>query len=84
MTVTTYAAVCFSFSFVFTRDLLTLQHTYSTYVFLGALVLRVFVCYVLLTCQNLAPQYKTTTFFQMYFQEKKNSYIRVNTVIHNS
>ncbi len=36
---------------------------------------------VLLTCQSLDPEYKTTAFFQMYFQEKKHSYIRVNTVI---
>ncbi len=34
---------------------------------------------VLLTCQSLNPEYKTTLFFQ-YFQEKKQSYIRVNTV----
>ncbi len=25
---------------------------------------------VLLTCQSLDPEYKTTVFFQMYFQEK--------------
>ncbi len=26
---------------------------------------------VLLTCQSLDPEYKTTVFFQMYFHEKK-------------
>ncbi len=36
---------------------------------------------MLLTCQSLDPEYKTTAFFQMYFQEKTSSYIRVNTVI---
>ncbi len=35
---------------------------------------------VLLTCQSLDPEYKMTAFFQMYFQEKTLSYIRVNTV----
>ncbi len=25
---------------------------------------------VLLTCQSVDPEYKTTTFFQMYFQKK--------------
>ncbi len=41
------------------------------YIFHGKLVLCVFgVVGVLLTCQSLDPEYKTTAFFQMYFQEK--------------
>ncbi len=37
---------------------------------------------VLLTCQNLEPDYKTTAFFKDIFQRKKTlSYIQVNTVV---
>ncbi len=43
MTVTTHATVSFSFSFVFTLDVLTLQNTHIVhYVFHGTVVLRVF------------------------------------------
>ncbi len=82
MTVTTPAAVSFSFSFVFTRDLYKHTH-YITYfmahLFYACLAPPIVVG-VLLTCQSVDPEYKTTAFFQMYFQEKKHSYIRVNTV----
>ncbi len=84
MTVTTHAAVSFSFSFsfVFTRDLynthcITYFMAHSFYAYLAPPIVVV----VLMTCQSQDPEYKTTAFFQMYFQEKKtSSYIRVNTV----
>ncbi len=70
MTVTTHAAVSFSFSCVFTRDLynthyITYFMAFSFYAFLAPPI----VVGVLLTCQSLDPEYKTTV-FQMYFQEK--------------
>ncbi len=70
MTVTTHAAA-FSFSFVLTRDLynthcITYFMAHSCYAFLAPPI----VVGVLLTCQSLDPEYKTTAFFQMYFQEK--------------
>ncbi len=49
---------------------------HSFYVYLAPPI----VVGVLLTCQSLDTEYKTTAFFQMYFQEKTLSYIRVNTV----
>ncbi len=39
---------------------------------IGTLVPHVFG--VLLICQNLEPEYKTTTFFQMHFQEENIIY----------
>ncbi len=71
MTVTTHATVSFSFSFVFTRDLynthyITYFMAHSFYAFLAPPI----VVGVLLTCQSLDPEYKTSVFFQMYFQEK--------------
>ncbi len=71
MTVATHAAVSFSFSFVFTRDLynthyITYFMAHSFYAYLTPPI----VVGVLLTCQSLDPEYKTTAFFQMYFQEK--------------
>ncbi len=76
MTVTTHAAVSFSFSFVFTRDLYNMHYitffmAHSLYACLAPPV----VVGVLLTCQRVDPEYKMTAFFQMYFQEKKNSLI---------
>ncbi len=73
--VTTRAAVSFSFSFVFTRDLynthyITYFMAHSFYAFLVPHI----VVGVLLTCQSLDPEYKTTALFQMYFQEKKVLY----------
>ncbi len=71
MTVTTHAAVSFSLSFVFTRDLYNTHYimyfmTHSFYAYLAPPI----VVGVLLTCQSLNPEYKTTAFFQMYLQEK--------------
>ncbi len=71
MTVTTHATVSFSFSFVFTRDLynthyITYFMAHSFYAYLAPPI----VVGVLLTCQNLDPEYKMTAFFQMYLQEK--------------
>ncbi len=67
MTVTTHVTISFSFSFVFTRDVLTLQHTVHRY-FLAhsfyAYLAPPIVVGVLLTCQSLDPEYKT------HFQEK--------------
>ncbi len=68
MTVTTHAAVSFSFSFVFTRDLYNTQYityfmAHSFYAFSAPPI----VVGVLLTCQTLDPDYKTTTFLQMHF-----------------
>ncbi len=82
MTVTTHAAVSFSFSFVFTRDLYNTHYiTYFMAHLFHACLAPPIVVGVLLLCQSLDPEYKTTAFFQMYFQEKTLSYIRVNTVI---
>ncbi len=81
MTVTTHAAVHFYFDFVFTLDLYSTHYiTYfmeqSFYAYLAPPI----VVGVLLTL-SLDPEYKTTKFFQMYFQFKKYIYyIRVNTV----
>ncbi len=50
---------------------------HSFYVYLAPPI----VVGVLLTCQSLDPEYKTTAVFQMYFQEKTLYYIRVNTVL---
>ncbi len=71
MTVTTHAAVSFSFSFVFTRDLykthyITYFMAHSFYAFLAP---PIFVG-VLLTCQSLDPEYKTTAFFRCISKEK--------------
>ncbi len=71
MTVTTHATVSFSFSFVFTRDLynthyITYFMAHSFYAYLAPPI----AVGVLLTCQNLDPEYKMTAFFQMYLQEK--------------
>ncbi len=68
MTVTT---VRFLFCFVFTRDLYNTHYitsfmAHSFYVFLEPPI----VVGVLLTCQSLVTEYKTTVFFQMFFQEK--------------
>ncbi len=82
MTVTTHAAVSFSFSFVFTRDLYNTHYiTYFMAHSFYACLAPPIVVGVLLTCQSLDPEYNTTAFFQMYFQEKTLSYIRVNMVI---
>ncbi len=48
-----------------------------------AFLVPLIVVGVLLTCQSLDPEYKTTAFFQIYFQEKTLSYIRVNMVLKN-
>ncbi len=72
MTVTTHdAAVSFSFSFVFTRDLYNAHHItyFMAHSFYGFLAPPIVVG-VLLTWQSLDPEYKTTAFFQMSFQEK--------------
>ncbi len=71
MTVTIHAAVSFSFSCVFTRDLynthyITYFMAHSFYAFLAPPI----VVGVLLTCQSLEHEYKTTAFFHMYFHEK--------------
>ncbi len=76
MTVMTRAAVSFSFSFVFTRNLynthyITYFMAHSFYAFLVPPI----VVGVLMTCQSLDPENKTIAFFQMYFQEKKHSLI---------
>ncbi len=68
MRVTTHATVSFTFSFVFTRDLYNTHYimyfmAHSFYAFLAPPI----VVGVLLTCQSLDPEYKTTAFFQMYF-----------------
>ncbi len=68
MTVTTHAAVSFSFSCVFTRDLYNMY--YITYFMAHSFLVPPIVVGVLLTCQSLDPEYKTTAFFQMHFQEK--------------
>ncbi len=67
MTIRTHAAVSCSFSFVFTHDLynthyITYFMAHSFYAFLAPPV----VVGVLLTCQSLDPEDKTTAFFQMY------------------
>ncbi len=58
-------------SFVFTRDVYNTHYimyfiTHSFYAYLAPPIVVV----VLLTCQSLDPEYKTTAFFNMYFQEK--------------
>ncbi len=71
-----------AFSFVFTRDLynthyITYFKAHSFYVCLAPPI----VVGVLLICQSLDPEYKTTAFFSDVFPRKKtSSYIRVNTV----
>ncbi len=83
MTVTTHAAVSFSFSFVFTRDhynthYITYFMAHSFYACLAPPV----VVGVLLTCQSLDPEYKTNMhFFRCISKKKTSSYIRVNTVL---
>ncbi len=79
MTVTTHATVSFSFSFVFTRDLhITYFMAHSFYAYLAPPI----VVGELLTFKvSRDTEHKTTAFFQLYFQEKKQSYIRINTVI---
>ncbi len=74
--------------FFFSFHSWSLQHTYITYfmahLFYACLAPPIVVG-VLLTRQSLDPEYKTTAFFHMYFQEKKTlSYFRVNTVIEKS
>ncbi len=44
--------------------------SHSFYVYLAPPI----VMCVLLTCQSLDPEYKTTAFFQMHFQEKNILY----------
>ncbi len=68
MTVRTHATVSFSFPLVFTHDLynthyITYFMAHSFYAFLAPPI----VMGVLLTCQSLDPEYKTTAFFLMYF-----------------
>ncbi len=71
MTVTTPAAVSFSVSFVFTHDLYNTHYiTYFMAHSFYACLAPPIVVGVLLTCQSVDPEYKTTAFFQMYFQEK--------------
>ncbi len=74
MTVTTHAAVSIFFFFCFHMQ--SLQHTlhiswHTRFMLLGPPI----VVGVILTYQNLDPEYKTTTFFQMYFHEKKHCLI---------
>ncbi len=71
MTVTTHAAVSFPFSIVFARELYNTQYItyFMAHSFYACLVPPIAVV-VLLTCQSLDPEYKTTAFFQMNFQEK--------------
>ncbi len=85
MTVTTHAAVSFSFSFVFTRDLLTLlQHTlhhfmaHSFYAYLASPI----VVGVLLTCQSLDPEYKTAAFFRCISKKKKKKRLIFGSIRH--
>ncbi len=67
MTVMTHYNLFFFFCFHSRCSNIT-THIQYTYVFPGTLVPHVFG--VLLMCSNLEPEYKTTTFFQMHFQEK--------------
>ncbi len=72
MTVTTHAAVSFSFSFVFTHDLHNTHYiTYFMEHSFNAYLAPPIVVGVLLTCQSIDPEYRTTVFFHHLKKKKK-------------
>ncbi len=67
----TNAAVSYSFCFVFTRDLYNTRYiTYFMAPLFYAFLVPLIVVGVLLTCQSLDPEYKTTAFFSDVFPRK--------------